>query len=76
MKKIIVKEIIFFAVLIIVLALMQHGDLLTNPSERLELMSEKENYLHPFLWAGVVYFVLLVLRLILKFVLKLFKKKS
>jgi len=74
MNKIIIKEIIFFVILISMLALLQHGDLLTNPSDRFNLMSEKENYLHPFLWAGIVYFVLLVLRVILKFVLKLFKK--
>ena len=76
MNKIIIKEIIFFVVLIVVLALLQHGDLLTNPSDRIELMSQKENYLHPFLWASAVYFVILLFRLILVFVLKFFRKNK
>ena len=76
MIKMITKELVFFAILIIALALVQHQDLLTQPAERFTLMSEKENYLHPLLWAGVIYFVLLVIRLILKFVLKLFRTKA
>lgn len=75
MSSIIKKELIFFTILLIILAFIQHSDLLTNPSERIELMSQIENYLHPFLWVALLYSVLLVFRLILKFILKLFTKK-
>ena len=75
MIKMIIKELIFFAILIAILALVQHGDLLTEPLERFSLMQEKENYLHPFLWVGIVYSVLLVLRLVLKFILRFTRKR-
>jgi len=68
------KEIIVFLVLFTVLALFMHSDLLTEPTNRLELMGEKGNYLHPLLWTGIIYSVILVVRLIIKFILKIFKK--
>jgi len=75
MSNIVKNELIFFTILLIILAFIQHSDLLTNPSDRIELMTQRENYLHPFLWVALIYIVLLVVRLILKFILKLFKKR-
>jgi len=76
MINIIIKELIFFTILVTVLAFIQHGDLLSDPLERFSLMQEKGNYLHPFLWVGIVYAVLLILRLVLKFILITLKKRT
>ena len=61
-------ELIIFAALLIVLALFMHSDLLTSPSDRLELMSQKENYLHPLLWTFIIYTIIGFLRLLFKYV--------
>jgi hypothetical protein len=63
-------ELIYFCVILLILAVLQHSDLLHSPMQRANLMAEKENYLHPLLWTSVVYVVVGFFRLIVK----LFKK--
>jgi len=70
------KEFIYYLITLVVLALLIHSDLLSDPAARLETMKEKENYLHPFLYSFFVYFVMLVLRSIINIVSKFFEKKS
>ena len=72
-KKIKIELIIFIAILII-LAILQHSDLLTSPIDRIELMVQKENYFHPLLWTSVVYLVIALLRLVIKYVIYLKRK--
>ncbi|MDA7816962.1 hypothetical protein N9A28_02105 [Sulfurimonas sp.] len=38
------------------------------------MMIEKGNYLHPLLWTSAVYTVILVVRLIIKFLVKVKRK--
>lgn len=64
-------ELIYFCVILVVLALLQHSDLLHSPIQRASLMAEKENYLHPLLWTFVVYVVVGIFRLIVKFFAKI-----
>lgn len=75
MMKRIKIELIYFTLILLVLAVVQHSDLLVAPLERASLMAEKGNYLHPFLWSFAVYFVVAILRLIVGYLLR-FKKRG
>ena len=75
-KKTIKKEILFYLLTLLVLALLMHIDLLTDPFARLQTMQEKGNYSHPFVYSFVIYFIILVLRKIIDFITGLFEKKS
>ena len=68
------KEILFYLLILIVLALIAHSDLLSSPSNRFQMMFEKGNYLHPFFYSFVVYGVLLLIRKMLDFILGFFEK--
>ena len=70
------KEILIYVVMFFVLALVMHIDLLSDPSSRFQLMNDKENYSHPFLYTFIVYSVLFVIRKIVDFTLGLFEKKT
>ncbi|MGE3613280.1 MAG: hypothetical protein AB7G20_07405 [Sulfurimonas sp.] len=75
MKKI-ATEILYFMVLLLILAFMQHPDLLSSPLERVSLMAEKGNFIHPFLWTSGVYLVVGLVRLIVKYALYLKNRKK
>lgn len=64
-------EIFYFMVILLVLAFIQHSDLLTSPAQRVELMAEKGNFLHPLLWAFSVYAVVAIIRLIIGYIVGL-----
>ena len=76
LKKIIVKELLYYFLTLLVLALIMHIDLLSDPSARLVMMKEKENYLHPFIYSFVIYSIIFILRKIIDFIIGLFQKKS
>ncbi len=76
LKLVVKKEFLYYFIIFVVLALIMHSDLLSNPSSRLENMQEKENYFHPFLYSFIVYTVILILRTIINFTSKIFEKKS
>ncbi len=75
-KKFLKREVLYYLITLVILAFIMHFDLLTDPLPRLELMQDKENYSHPFVYAFVVYVVILVIRKIIDFFSGLFKKKS
>lgn len=68
------KEIFFYLGIFLLLALVAHSDLLSNPSDRFQMMLEKGNYVHPFFYTFVVYSVLLFIRKLLDFILGFFEK--
>jgi len=70
------REALYYLVILVVLALIMHIDLLSNPLSRLELMQEKDNYSHPFFYSFILYSVILVLRTLINVVSKIFEKKS
>lgn len=76
MMKKIKTELLYFMALLLILALMQHPDLLSSPLERINLMAEKGNYIHPFLWTSGVYLVVGLVRLIVKYALYLKNRKK
>lgn len=68
MKKVLLRETAIYAALLLMLALLMHPDLLTDPAERVRLMSEHSNYLHPLLYAGVLYVLIGIIRLLIHFI--------
>jgi heme exporter protein D len=59
-----------------VLALLFHSDLLTSPFARFEKMYQIGNYLHPFLWSGILYGLIAIVRLFIKGIQMLKRKKD
>lgn len=76
MIKILKKELLIYTALLILMIILIHPDLLTHPSMRLELMQEKGNYIHPFLYTIIIYIVLSVFRIAFVLIMKLFGKKD
>jgi len=70
------KEILFYLVMLIVLAFISHSDLLSNPFERFQLMHQKGNYFHPFFYTFILYAILFIIRKTLDFIIGLFEKKK
>ena len=70
------REIFIYLVMLFLLALVTHSDLLSDPSSRFQMMHEKGNYFHPFLYTFIVYSVLFIIRKVLDFIIGLFEKKT
>ncbi|MCK9472694.1 MAG: hypothetical protein WCY85_07275 [Sulfurimonas sp.] len=64
-------ELIYFIIIMLILATIQHSDLLHSPFARTGLMLEKGNYFHPLLWTFPIYAVIGLLRLLVSFLLRL-----
>lgn len=62
-------ELIYFSLILLGLAVLQHSDLLHSPIERINLMAEQGNYIHPLLWTFAVYIIIGLIRLIIKYLL-------
>ena len=75
-KPVIKREVLYYLLTLLALALIMHIDLLSDPFARLETMQEKGNYSHPFLYSFIIYGIILVLRKTIDFITGLFKKKS
>jgi len=73
-KSFIKKELLIYLATLLVLTLIMHIDLLSDPLARLQIMQDQENYSHPFLYAFVVYFVMLIIRKVIDLISGLFKK--
>jgi hypothetical protein len=73
-KHAIKKELLIYLFTLLILTLIMHSDLLTDPSVRINLMLEKENYSHPFLYSFIVYAVVFVLRKMIDFISGIFTK--
>ena len=75
-KNAIKREIFVYLVMLFVLGLVMHSDLLSDPSSRFQMMHEKGNYSHPFLYTFFVYIILFLIRKTLDFIMGLFRKKT
>lgn len=75
-KHAIKKEALIYLITLLILALIMHIDLLSDPMSRLTTMHEKGNYFHPFLYSFVIYAVIFILRKAIDFIMGLFEKKS
>ncbi len=76
MIKILKTELTIYTVLLTVLIFIMHPDLLSEPTVRLGLMQEKENYIHPLLYTFFVYLVLYFFRAVIGFIMKFFNKNK
>ena len=70
------KETLIYLVTLLILALIMHIDLLSDPSSRLSIMQEKGNYFHPFLYSFIIYAIIFILRKMIDFIMGLFEKKA
>ena len=75
-KKALKKEFLIYLATLAILIIIAHSDILSNPSERLGLMAEKENFTHPFIYSFVIYAVIFILKKLIDFVSSLFEKKA
>jgi len=66
------KELIIVGGIMVLLALAIHPDLLSDPLGRFNLMQERGNYFHPFLYTVLIYTISGVVRLSLIFLKRLF----
>lgn len=72
----ILTELVYFFIILVVLAILFHSDLLTSPLVRFEKMSQIGNYFHPFVWSGIVYIPIAIVRLIIKGIKWLKERKN
>jgi hypothetical protein len=70
------KELLYYLLTLLILALIMHIDLLSDPFSRLTKMHERENYSHPFLYSFIIYSVLFLLRKTIDFIIGKFEKLS
>lgn len=68
-------ELLYFVFILIILAILQHSDLLTSPIKRIGMIVERGNYLHALLWTSTVYLALGFIRLIIKYLFLFYQKK-
>jgi len=75
-RSIIKKELLYYLLTLIFLAVLMHIDLISDPFSRLDAMNEKGNYFHPFLYSSIIYGLFLFIRKALDFILGFFKDKN
>ena len=73
-KRLIKKEILYYFFTFVILTLVMHSDMLSDPLLRWEFMQDRENYSHPFLYALLVYIPLLIIRKSIDFIAGVFSK--
>ena len=71
MRRIVIREAAVYLLLLVTLALLMHPDLLGSTA-RFSQMTERGNFFHPFIYTGLIYLILLLLRGILRLLLRLF----
>ena len=70
------REIFIYIAMILVLAVVMHIDLLSDPSSRFQTMYEKGNYSHPFLYTFFIYSIIFIVRKTIDFIISLFEIKN
>lgn len=76
MIKLLRTELIIYTALLTILIFLMHPDMLSDPTIRLALMQDKQNYIHPLLYTFIAYLIIFFIRAIFGFIIKLFKKKK
>ena len=70
------KEFFIYLGTLLILIIIVHSDILSNPLARFDLMGQKENFAHPFIYSFAIYGVILIIRKTIDFIVGLFEKKS
>lgn len=73
MEKIFKRELIIYSTILLVLILIMHPDMLSDPATRLGMMQQHQNYVHPLLYSFFVYLVLFALRAAVSAIVRLFR---
>lgn len=68
------RELLIYLFTVLLCAPVIHPDLLSNPVLRLEMMSDRANYFHPFVFGFGVYLAVGLLRLVLLGLRKIIKR--
>jgi len=74
LSRVLKKEFYIYLATLIILILLAHSDILSDPSARFNLMAEKENYTHPFIYSFAIYFIIFIIRKLIDLISKLFSK--
>ena len=61
-------ELLYYFSIVVILALLQHPDLLSSPLTRLEQMQNAQNYFHPLMWAFGLYLLIAMFRALFRIV--------
>lgn len=69
------KELFVYLGIFFMLSLIMHSDLLSNPSSRFDMIQEKGNYSHPFVYTFVIYSIVFIIKKFLDFIISLFENK-
>ena len=75
LKKAFLKAFFVYISMFILLTVLMHSDILSEPFLRFEMMSEKENYTHPFIYTGIIYAIFFMIKTLLDFIIGFFEKK-
>ncbi len=67
-------ELLYYFAIVVILAFLQHPDLLSSPLTRFDQMLNAQNYYHPFLWALSLYILISMFRALFRIVGYLKKK--
>ena len=70
------KELLIYLFIVLMAALLFHPDLLSEPEKRLEMMSDRGSYYHPFLFGFGIYLGIGILRLFAVGAKKIVKRRS
>ena len=73
MEKIIKRELLIYSLILLVLIVLMHPDMLSDPAARLGMMQQHQNYVHPLLYTMFVYLIIFALRGLAGWVVRLFK---
>lgn len=75
-KHAIKREALYYLLTLVLLSLIMHIDLLSDPFSRFQMIAEKGNYSHPFIYSFVIYAVVFIFRKIIDFIVGMFEKKT
>jgi hypothetical protein len=76
MKKVLLREMAIYAIILLTMAFLIHPDLLTDPAQRVEILKDRGNYLHPLVYAGVLYLFTALVRIAVRFIRRIGSKQK
>ncbi len=76
MIKTLQREVVYFLILMVILAMAVHPDLLSSPMERLNMMQVQQNYVHPFTWSAAAYLLIGVVRVPVYWMIRRIKRNQ
>jgi len=72
MQKKLLREVVILSVIFVVMALLLHSDLVSDPFSRFAHMQQRGNYLHPLFYTFIFYMIFSILRFLVHLIKRLF----